>query len=341
MFGSLTAYAGQWQTEQRGWTYQNDDGTYAVNQWVYHNNVYYWVNSAGVMESNTWVNYKDRWYYLDSNGAMISNTAREIGGKWYRFNSDGSMVTGWHQDNGKWYFFDGSGAMLTGWQFINGQWYLLGGSDGSMNTGWAEVGGKWYYLFSDGHMAVGVQTVDGKEQLFKTNGEWIKDADTNNGQSTGATDTIDSLFNAAYEDMEWEDIESLASKYYSNFYQTSANAIDELNKWRATNNSSNVTLSSSLTKSAMALAITNKAFDYFGADAESTAGVTEWAECAEMFNASVEGIAMAKGDSLADAIQKLYNKEQLAVITKPKYTNCGFGFVRLDDGKYICAVLFN
>lgn len=339
--GTITSFAGNWQTDSRGWIYQKDDGTYAANEWVYHNNVYYFVNSAGVMVTNQWVTHNGAWYWVDENGAMLSNCAKMINGKWYRFNSNGTMVTGWYKDGSKWFYFDGSGAMVTGWVDLGGTWYYLGESDGSMTTGWLDWGGNKYYLFSDGHMAIGVQTVDGKEQLFRTDGIWVKDADTNNGQSTNDDLTVASLFNAAYEDMGWDDIESLAKKYYSNFYQTSSNAIATINTWRDSNKVKQLTFSSSLTKAAFALAITNKSFDYFGADCSTTSGVVEYKECAELFDAELSTLTMARGETLSAAIQKLYNKEQLEAITKPAYTACGFGFVRLDDGTFIVVVMLN
>lgn len=339
--GTMTSYAGSWQQDARGWIYQNDDGTYATNQWVLHNGAYYYMNSAGVMQSNCWINWNGHWYWLDANGVMVHDCSLNINGKWYRFNSDGSMITGWHKQNYDWYYFDADGALATGWRQAGGQWYYLGGSDGSMTTGWLQLGNDWYYLYSDGHMATGVQTVDGKQQLFMADGRWVKDADTNDGQSTGDELTIDSLFNAAFEDMTWDEIETLTNKYYSNFYPTSVNAIAELNKWRASNRVGDLSLSSSLTKSAFALAIANKSYDFYGVDDSATTGVIEYKEAAEMFNANIDSLTMAKGSTLSEAIQKLYNKEQLEVITKPAYTSCGFGFIRLDDGEFIVVVQLN
>lgn len=337
---AMTSFAGEWQTDSRGWIYKKDNGTYAANEWVYHNNVYYFVNTAGVMLTNQWVNYNGNWYWVDENGAMLKDTVRMINNKWYRFRSDGSMVTGWH-NSGKWYLYAGSGELLTGWQYVNGQWYFLGGADGSMSTGWLDWNGNKYYLFSDGHMAMGVQTVDGKEQLFRTDGVWIQDADTNNGQPAETNETIESLFDAAYENMGWDDIENLAGKYYRNFYPTSSEAIATINGWRSSNKVQQLNLSSSLTKAAFALAITNKSFDYFGADCSSTSGVVEYQECADIYDAKLSTLVMSKGNTISEAIQSLYNKEQLGAITKPEYTGCGFGFVRLDSGEFVIVVMLN
>ena len=37
---SLTAYAGQWKNDSRGWWYQNDDGSYPAATWQ-------WIDSNG------------------------------------------------------------------------------------------------------------------------------------------------------------------------------------------------------------------------------------------------------------------------------------------------------
>lgn len=339
--GAMTSYAGTWQQDARGWVYQNSDGTYVTSNWVLHNGAYYYMNSAGVMQSNCWISWNGNWYWLDANGVMVHDCALNINGKWYRFNSSGAMIRGWYQQNYKWYYYNSDGDMATGWKQVGDKWYYMGGSDGSMSTGWLQLGSDWYYLYSDGHMATGVQTVDGKQQLFLPDGRWVQDADTNDGQITEDEYTIASLFNAAFEDMTWDEIQTLTNKYYTNFYPTSVNALEVLNEWRASNRVGSLSLSSSLTKSSFALAIANKSYDFYGADDSATTGVVEYKECAKLFSASIDSLTMAKGATLSEAIQKLYNKEQLEIITDPSYTSCGFGFIRLDDGNFIVVVELN
>lgn len=61
---SLTAFAGQWNSDSRGWWYQNDDGSFTANSWQ-------WIdgNSDGIAEC----------YYFDENGYMLSNTTTPDG----------------------------------------------------------------------------------------------------------------------------------------------------------------------------------------------------------------------------------------------------------------------
>lgn len=61
---SLTAFAGQWNSDSRGWWYQNDDGSFTANSWQ-------WIdgNGDGIAEC----------YYFDENGYMLSNTTTPDG----------------------------------------------------------------------------------------------------------------------------------------------------------------------------------------------------------------------------------------------------------------------
>lgn len=67
MFGS-TAYAGQWQQDSAGWWYQNDNGSYPVNQWQ---------------------EIDGKQYYFGANGYMLANTTTPDG---YQVGADGAWV---------------------------------------------------------------------------------------------------------------------------------------------------------------------------------------------------------------------------------------------------------
>lgn len=66
----FTAYAGQWQQDTIGWWYQNDDGSYPVNQWQ---------------------EIDEKQYYFDTNGYMLSNTTTPDG---YQVGADGAWIEG-------------------------------------------------------------------------------------------------------------------------------------------------------------------------------------------------------------------------------------------------------
>ena len=61
-FYSLTSFAGEWKSDNNGWWYQNDDGSYPKNTWQ-------WIdgNKDGVSES----------YYFNENGYLLTNTTKD------------------------------------------------------------------------------------------------------------------------------------------------------------------------------------------------------------------------------------------------------------------------
>lgn len=71
---SMTALAGQWQSDANGWWYQNDDGSYPNNAWN-------WIdgNNDGVAES----------YYFNEKGYCLMNTTTPDG---YTVNPAGAWV---------------------------------------------------------------------------------------------------------------------------------------------------------------------------------------------------------------------------------------------------------
>jgi glucan-binding YG repeat protein len=71
---SFTSFAGQWQSDQNGWWYQNDDGTYPVNSWQ-------WIdgNADGTSE----------YYYFNENGYCLVDTITPDG---KTVNSNGALV---------------------------------------------------------------------------------------------------------------------------------------------------------------------------------------------------------------------------------------------------------
>lgn len=73
---SMTAFAGQWQSNATGWWYDNGNGTYPANCWQ-------WIdgNNDGVAEC----------YYFNGNGYMLSNTTAPDG---YTVNESGAWVSG-------------------------------------------------------------------------------------------------------------------------------------------------------------------------------------------------------------------------------------------------------
>ena len=70
---SVSSFAGQWKLDDRGWWYQNDDGTYPAAEWK-------WIDGNGDGTAEC--------YYFYSDGYMAYSN--EIDG--YRVNSDGQWI---------------------------------------------------------------------------------------------------------------------------------------------------------------------------------------------------------------------------------------------------------
>lgn len=73
MFSTSTAFAGEWKSDNTGWWYQNNDGSYPTNTWQ-------WIdgNGDGVSES----------YYFNENGYLLTNSTKDG----YTVNSDGAWT---------------------------------------------------------------------------------------------------------------------------------------------------------------------------------------------------------------------------------------------------------
>ena len=52
---SFTAFAGQWKRDNRGWWYQNENGSYPKAKWKKIDNVWYYFHADGYMAYHTWI----------------------------------------------------------------------------------------------------------------------------------------------------------------------------------------------------------------------------------------------------------------------------------------------
>lgn len=134
-----------WQKNGDKWSYQYEDGTYAVS-----------------------------WNQLDWSG----------GKDWFYFNENGIMLTGWYFDKGfeKWYYLDPENGTMQKDKAVqvNGYWYYLN-EWGQMRIGWYTApDGKDRYLEPDaeknqGHMYVNCEAdIDGKRYVFDGYGRVVE-----------------------------------------------------------------------------------------------------------------------------------------------------------------------
>lgn len=170
----VTAQAGTWKRNSIGWWWQEDTGSWPVNQWKYirgkwyafdgrgymrtgwvkDGSAWYYMNGSGAMQTG-WQKVKGIWYYLDAGGKMAADTW--IGS--YYVNNSGAWVPGavpsrWIRSGDRWWYRHSDGSYTKdGWETINYARYHFD-RNGWMQTGWQKIGGSWYYLGTVGDGAM-------------------------------------------------------------------------------------------------------------------------------------------------------------------------------------------
>lgn len=83
---SNIVFAGQWQPDEKGWRYLDEDNAIVISQWIMDEQKWYYVGSDGYMTVNTWIGN----YYVGSDGAMLVNTTTPDG---YMVGTDGAWIS--------------------------------------------------------------------------------------------------------------------------------------------------------------------------------------------------------------------------------------------------------
>lgn len=143
-YENMASVSGTWQQNDKGWWWQNTDGTYPTNAWRYINNA---------------------WYYFNADGYAVTGD-QEINGNKFTFdNTSCYMLSGWvyNTKDTAWYYYGTEyGDKKYGWQKIDGEWYYLDPTTGKMATGYIDIGADKYYLRSSGKMLSNAAAPDGK-----------------------------------------------------------------------------------------------------------------------------------------------------------------------------------
>ena len=94
-FASLTTYlfvtstaapGAEWKKNDKGWWYEEADGSYPTNAWKLIKDKWYYFDNVGYMVENRWVGN----YYLGADGAMLVSTSTPDG---YYVGSDGTWIS--------------------------------------------------------------------------------------------------------------------------------------------------------------------------------------------------------------------------------------------------------
>ncbi len=78
-----------WHKTDKGWWYQNSDGSYPYNSWLKLDAWYYFAEKGYAVQS-AWKKLKGKWYYFDKNCRMLTGV-NTIGGKQYFLADDGHL----------------------------------------------------------------------------------------------------------------------------------------------------------------------------------------------------------------------------------------------------------
>lgn len=122
--GIKTVAQAGWKQNDKGWWYQEADGSWPKNAWREINGYWYYFGDEGYALTG-WQKIKGEWYYLLP--------------KAYNGIPECAMLTGWLQDKNKWYYLTDSGAMAKSCTMvIDGKTYAFNQS-GAMIEGCVPV----------------------------------------------------------------------------------------------------------------------------------------------------------------------------------------------------------
>lgn len=76
---SFTSFAaGQWQQDNSGWWYQNEDGSYPASILKQINGTWYYFDNTGYMKTG-WIQFSDGWYEFREDGSSTNPTSETTG----------------------------------------------------------------------------------------------------------------------------------------------------------------------------------------------------------------------------------------------------------------------
>lgn len=161
VLSSMSAFAGEWKQDERGWWWQNDDGSYPVStwQWIDGNkdglSESYYFNEAGYLVTNTTIDG----YTVNADGAWIENgivQTQSTSSQQEQITSASGMFT--RDENGWWWQNDDKSYPVNQWLWIDGD------KDGVSER---------FYFGSDGYMLMNTTTPDNCQ--VNERGAWIVD----------------------------------------------------------------------------------------------------------------------------------------------------------------------
>lgn len=152
---AFSAFAGEWQPDERGYKYYNDSNSYARDQIMNIDGVDYGFDKEAYMVSG-WGQFNSQWYYFEPGAGAMVKGWKQLGEDWYYMDpATGVMKTAWVQVGNKLYYFQGSGAMQRANTrfFVNGYGYETDATGAvKRNTSEDKGDGRIFIYENDGKM---------------------------------------------------------------------------------------------------------------------------------------------------------------------------------------------
>lgn len=152
---AFSAFAGEWQPDERGYKYYNDSNSYARDQIMNIGGVNYGFDKEAYMISG-WGQFNSQWYYFEPGAGTMVKGWKQLGEDWYYMDpATGVMQTAWVQIGTNLYYFQGNGAMQKANTrfFVNGYGYETDATGAvKRNTSEDKGDGRIFIYEGDGKM---------------------------------------------------------------------------------------------------------------------------------------------------------------------------------------------
>lgn len=216
--GALTGYAGQWQQDNTGWRYQENDGSYPASKW-------HWIdgNNDGTAEC----------YYFGADGylavsTIVGNSAVDAVGAWiYESVIQTIPAAEAPARNADLGISDVSAAIYSSSEWVqeNGEWKYKT-KDGYITSTWKTIGGQKYYFDENGCMASGFQVIGGSSYCFGDNGALKKKTFIEDGVYY-VIDNEDGIIIDEVNEFDWSEYDNSGNSFDNRDYSSTALAYEE------------------------------------------------------------------------------------------------------------------
>lgn len=158
-----------WEVEDEGLRYREDEDDYAVGFLELDGKRYYFDTDGYLVTGKFYVEDTQSYYYADQEG-VIQTGSISTENAFYIADENGCLQTGFVDWEGDSYYFNDNAQLLTGWFKLRDDWYYAD-YKGVLQKGFVTVGGYRYYLLENGkRVSDSVMEIDGVVYIFNEDG---------------------------------------------------------------------------------------------------------------------------------------------------------------------------